>query len=300
MELTQEGLSPYKQCPMGEPDACRFDGPLSCAPNIAGNGVQAARVHQCARCGHGVTRPPIANVSVLYEGRESQDYQGQDGRLAQAVKTFVFDRQARSLLRAVGGSPRSIVDFACGSGLFTSRIAVAATPGARVVALDFFAEAPREMPGVEYRSFKHLAQLNDSADLLLCFHALEHDDDPEAFLGRLLPLLKKGGTLVIEVPNVRCAWASSLGKRWDNWYLPFHRLHFSRESLRGLLQRHGLKIEKEVDICIPSMGRSLARAFGRRQTLPFFIVGIALHPLQWAIERSTRQPTALRVIARRQ
>ncbi len=298
IEFAREGLSPYKQCPKGEPDKCRFGEPLSYAPDIAGSGLNAARVHQCAICGHGVTRPPIADVSILYKGRESQDYQQVDGWVAKTIKKFVFDRQARSLLRMVGGSPASIVDFACGSGFFTSRLAAATSANVRVVALDFFDEAPREMPGVEYYSFRRLPDLEDSADLLLCFHALEHDDDPDAFLDRLLSILKIGGTLVVEVPNMRCAWASILGAHWDNWYLPFHRLHFSRESLRSLLSRHGLEIEQEVDICIPSMGRSLARAFGRRQNLPFLISGIALHPLQWGLERVTRQPSALRVIAR--
>lgn len=298
MDPTNDGLAPYRQCPMGEPHSCNFGDALEEAPNIPGPGVFAARVHRCGRCGHGVTRPAIADVSVLYEGRNSQDYQRGDGRFARMVKTFAFDRQARALLRSVGGSPRTIVDFACGSGLFTSRVAAAAPKGARVFALDFFDEAPGDMPGVEYLSFKHLAEMKDRADLLLCFHALEHDDDPDAFLGRLLPLLKSGGSVVIEVPNGRCAWASIFGRHWDNWYVPYHRLHFSRESLRGLLRRHGLTIEREIDICAPSMGRSLARLLRRRQTLPIFALGIALHPLQWLVERVSGQPSALRVIAR--
>lgn len=297
---TSEMLASYAQCPMGSPSSCRFGEPLPYAPRVERPGVGVARVHQCASCGHGVTRPPIENVSVLYEGRKSQDYQPADGRFAQRIKEIVFDRQARHLLRTIGRSPKSLVDFACGSGLFTSRLAAMLPPGCRVVALDFFEESPRAMPGVEYMSFRKLFELDQSADVLLCFHALEHDDDPEAFLGRLLPLLARGGALIIEVPNVFCAWAPIFGAQWDNWYLPFHRIHFSRTSLRGLLQRHGLKIERETDVCVPSMGRSLARAFGRKQTLPFFVLGIVLHPLQWAVEQLTGRPSALRVIARRE
>jgi len=294
-----ETLSPYAQCPMDSPSSCRFGEPLPYAPQTEGKGVGAARVHQCATCGHGVTRPPIPDVSVLYEGRETQDYQNVDGRFAHFIKTIVFDRQAQELLRQIARPSKILVDFACGSGLLTSRIAATLPAGSKVFALDFFDEPPRDMPRVEYRSFARMSELAASADVLLCFHALEHDDDPSAFLDRLLALLAPEGALVIEVPNVSCAWAKIFGKHWDNWYLPFHRIHFSRRSLRGLLERRGLKVEQEADICIPSMGRSVARAFGHSQTLPFFLLGVALHPLQWAVERLTRQPTALRVIARR-
>ena len=158
-------LSPYEQCPMGSPHSCRFSEALHHAPQIAGPGVGAAKVHQCATCGHGVSRPPIPDVSVLYEGRETQDYQNVDGSFAQLVKTIVFDRQAKELLRQIGRTPQVLVDFACGSGLLTSRIAAALPAESKVFALDFFDEPPREMRGVDYRSFTQAAGLEGGRPL---------------------------------------------------------------------------------------------------------------------------------------
>jgi hypothetical protein len=116
---------------------------------------------------------------------------------------------------------------------------------------------------------------------------------------RLLYLLKPGGTLIIEVPNIDCRWARFFGSYWDNWYLPYHRSHFSRNSLRRLIERHGLVICDEQPICTPSMGRTLANLAGNSNSLPFLLMGAALHPLQWIGEKGTRQPTSWRFTARR-
>jgi len=89
------------------------------------------------------------------------------------------------------------------------------------------------------------------------------------------------------------------GKNWDNWYLPYHRVHFSRQSLRKLFERAGLDIEREVDVCIPSIGRSLARMLGTRNTLPFVMVSALAFPVQYLVERLTGRPSAIRVYAKK-
>ena len=135
-------------------------------------------------------------------------------------------------------------------------------------------------------------------DLILAMHVLEHDDDPVAVLHKLKSLGNPGCTYVFEVPNVDCAWAKVFGQSWDAWYLPFHRTHFSRSSLRGLVKRSGFEVVRLADATIPSMGRSLANAAGKQNTLGFLLAGAALHPLQWIVERVSRRPSALRLIAR--
>jgi len=259
---------------------------------------EKAAIYRCGTCGHGVTRPSIADVGKLYEGRESQDYQRSDGRIGGAIKRFVFSRQAREILRETGFSSGHAIDFACGSGVLTNAIAEALPAGSKMTALDFFERPPCAMPKVDYESFAALPQLAGQADLLTCFHALEHDDNPDQFLDRLLALLRPGGTLVIEVPNMACVWGKAFGRFWDNWYLPYHRLHFTRASLRALVERRGLDVLLQSDIHVPSFGRSLARAMGQPNTLPFLLAGVASFPLQWIGEKVSAEPAALRIVAR--
>ncbi|MDE2561767.1 MAG: class I SAM-dependent methyltransferase [Sphingomonadales bacterium] len=296
--LPHEGLRPYRQCPRGTPGECTFGE----APEVALDGMPgpypSAAIFRCASCGFGVTRPAIDDVAVLYEGRESQDYQRGDGVIGAAIKRIVFAGQARGVLRQARFDGGHVIDYGCGSGVLSNAIADALSEGSRMTALDFFEAPPCAMPRAAYRSFAALPELAGSADLLTCFHALEHDDDPERFLDRLLALLKPGGTVVIEVPNMSCPWGRLFGRSWDNWYLPYHRVHFTRGTLRALVERRGLEVLLERDVHVPSFGRSAATALGMRNSLPFLLGGAAAFPLQWLGEKLSREPAALRIVAR--
>jgi 2-polyprenyl-3-methyl-5-hydroxy-6-metoxy-1,4-benzoquinol methylase len=236
-------------------------------------------------------------VAFLYEGRTSQDFQQSPSRLTRAIKSIAFRRQARLLLEQIRCRPDRVVDFGCGSGLFTRELA-GLLPGSVVIGTDFHPAPPAELGNVRYEPLESTADLAGQSDLVLALHVLEHDDDPAALLARIVRFAKSGGQVVIEVPNVDCIWAGVFGRYWDAWYLPYHRVHFSRESLCRLIRQSGLAIELQTDACIPTMGRTIANVLGRRISVIFLLLGIALHPFQWLGERLSRRPSALRVIAR--
>ncbi len=261
--------------------------------------VGKVTVVRCRHCGVGVTNPPLSDVAFLYEGRESQDFQPLSKGLARAIKTIAFTRDARRLLRQVGRRPKRVLDFGCGSGLFT-RCLGDVLPNSSVVGTDFHPDPPAELEGRPYVSNEQLASDAGGFDLIMAMHVIEHDDDPIKLLRRLKSLGTDDCTFVFEVPNVDCVWAPVFGHSWDAWYTPFHRIHFSRASLAGILNRAGFEVVREVDVSIPSMGRSIANVLGARNTLPLLLAGAALHPVQWGVERICRSPSALRVIARKQ
>jgi SAM-dependent methyltransferase len=256
-------------------------------------------VRRCTRCGLGVSHPPLPDPALLYADRSSQDFQGGAGGIARVIKTIVFRAQARRLLAQAGGAPARIIDYGCGSGLFTRCLQAVLGDRAQVVGADFHREPPADLGPVEYRPFDRLQDLRGSADLLTLMHVLEHDDDPRALLEDVAGLLAPGGVMVIEVPNIDCVWTGVFGRWWDAWYLPYHRLHFSRRSLRALIESCGLEVRAETGVCIPTMGRTLANLLGRRNNLAFILLGAGLHPVQLAVERLTGRPSGLRVTARR-
>lgn len=286
-------------CPMGTPSSCCLSKvPIVAVPAVSGSHGESA-VYRCTGCGHGITMPSISDVSVLYQDRDSQDYQQTDSSLAERIKRYFFSAQARAMFHRLDYTPASLIDFACGSGLLTRCMAAALPSSTRVTALDFFETPPRNLGFVDYLPFARMNKLRGTADTLTCFHVLEHDNDPDDLIRRLLDLLKPNGTLIIEVPNIDCRWGSIFGRYWDNWYLPFHRTHFSRSSLRRLLERHGFAIVEEQPICTPSMGRTLANITRRRAGLSLLLAGAALHPVQWIGERLSQEPSSWRFTARR-
>jgi SAM-dependent methyltransferase len=289
-------FDPAALCAVAPGGHCEFGQPR--AFQDRSGRVGEVSVRRCRHCGHGITHPPLANVAFLYADRASQDFQPTTAGLAHRIKRLVFRLDASRLLRQVGIKPRRTLDFGCGSGLFT-RCLGDLQAGGEVVGSDFHEQPPADLAGRPYVPNAELDAQQGSYDLVLAMHVIEHDDDPAALVRRIVALGRTGSSFVFEVPNVDCAWARVFGEAWDAWYVPFHRIHFSRTSFRALIERSGLVIEREIDVCLPSLGRTLANLLGRRNTLPLLLAGIALHPIQWLGERLTQKPSALRIIARK-
>jgi SAM-dependent methyltransferase len=253
---------------------------------------------RCRHCGIGITQPPLADVAFLYEDRESQDYQPGTTGLAYRIKQLAFSRDARRLLGQLGAAPASVLDYGCGSGLFT-RCLGNVIGADRVVGSDFHSSPPADLADRRYLPNNRLDSKDGEFDVALMMHVLEHDDDPVSLLARVAGYVRPGGRIVIEVPNIDCVWAGVFGEAWDAWYMPFHRIHFSRAGLRAVVERSGLTVEREIAVCLPSMGRTLANLFGMRNSLPLLLAGVILHPIQWLAERASNRPSALRFIVRK-
>jgi 2-polyprenyl-3-methyl-5-hydroxy-6-metoxy-1,4-benzoquinol methylase len=90
----------------------------------------------------------------------------------------------------------------------------------------------------------------ESFDLLIFADVLEHLPNPDVVLNRCLALLAPGGRVVVSVPNMRF-WSVLLRLIRDRWEYTDHgvrdRTHlriFSRRLLLGLLNEHGLEVER--------------------------------------------------------
>lgn len=253
---------------------------------------------RCVRCGHGISLPPIPDPTFLYEGRESQDFQPDSRGLAHWIKSIAFRRSAKALLTSIDGGKGKVLDFGCGSAQFSQQLAIAVGAGT-VWASDFFDEPPSNLKACHYVPSAALSDHLGTFDAVLALHVLEHDDDTARLLDRITALIRPGGRLVIEVPNIDCVWAKVFGKYWDAWYIPFHRHHFNRASLLALAQASGLERCEIKPVTVPTMGRTLRNIAGIRSELLWLTVGIILHPLQIGLERIVRSPSALRLIARK-
>ena len=61
----------------------------------------------------------------------------------------------------------------------------------------------------------------------------------------------------------------------------------------------GLEILNTYQITAPTMGRTFANIFGKKNNLFWLGLGIVLHPVQWLGEKVGGRATAIRVIARK-
>ena len=74
-------------------------------------------------------------------------------------------------------------------------------------------------------------------EAITCFNVLEHLINPEKALYRAVELLKPGGIIIIEVPNIDSWGFRIFRKRWQLLQIPTHVNHFSKESISRLFSR---------------------------------------------------------------
>ncbi|MNJ91748.1 Ubiquinone biosynthesis O-methyltransferase [compost metagenome] len=89
---------------------------------------------------------------------------------------------------------------------------------------------------------KDLAELEDNSyDLLMMHHVLEHMDQPYEELRKCYNLLKPGGYLVIRIPVVGKAW-EIYGANWIQLDAPRHLYIYTEESMKLLAMKTGFNI----------------------------------------------------------
>lgn len=137
-----------------------------------------------------------------------------------------------------------------------------------------------------------------SFDVITMWHVLEHVNRPEEYIEKIYRLLRKGGRLVIEVPNFN-SWSRAVtGKYWLGLDLDYHVNFFTPETLVSILKKRGFKtrltrtfsLEYSIFLSAESLASFAARADhvfykglqdGTRNTKFFFhlILFIMLTPI---------------------
>jgi SAM-dependent methyltransferase len=283
-------------------------GPQDWVPNAKAIGAGPYEdclfsIYRCRKCGVGITEPvpPDGESHLLYQERQSSDFQGDDSRLATLLKSMAADRDVRAFCGAVEFSRTAgkLVDYACGNGAFALSMKRIFPAGA-VWAADYHAEVPAMLRGtdVHYAPYGGLPT-HGPFDFILCRHVLEHTYDPVRFLREIGNLMAPGGILAIEVPNLEAPLRRVFGRYWDGYYVPYHPIHFSGPALRRAVVDAGFVPEKAGSSEMPKLGRSVRNSIGCKYNGLLFMLGILLHPAQLGARLLTGQGTCLRLWARK-
>lgn len=107
---------------------------------------------------------------------------------------------------------------------------------------------------VHETSVHALADIPDRFDVVTLSHVLEHVHDPVQTLTDVHRLLRPGGWLYIDTPNIDSRGAARWGVHWRGLEAPRHLVLFSPDGLLGLLDRTGFDR-------VQTMRRSVVRKF---------------------------------------
>lgn len=86
--------------------------------------------------------------------------------------------------------------------------------------------------------------LTEQFDVIVMSHVIEHVHQPAYVLERCHQLLKAGGVLYVETPNLEGLGHLHFGRNWRGLESPRHLVLFTPTSLRALLQRVGFERTK--------------------------------------------------------
>ena len=133
-----------------------------------------------------------------------------------------------------------LLDVGCGDGGF---LALSASCGWNVLGIDSDAEAIKQVKKRGLNALYGTLELFDGRqnvfDCITMNHVIEHLHDPEAALRICLRLLKPGGRIWLETPNIDSYSHLRFGRFWRGLEAPRHLVIFSDKSLRQILTKVG-------------------------------------------------------------
>lgn len=154
------------------------------------------------------------------------------------AKRAIMDREFRHLPPApVGGR---VLDVGFGDGGFLEN---ARAVGWAVMGVDIDPEvvknARRRGLNVCEGSLETLAEEDNSFDVITMSHVIEHVHEPMVVLKACYRLLKPGGQLWLETPNINSLGHARFKHNWRGLEPPRHLVIFNEQSLRMALDRAG-------------------------------------------------------------
>lgn len=189
-----------------------------------------------------ITAPRPKHLDSYYQ---SEDYLSHNdaakGILAMAyrvVKKINTNWKIR-LIDKYAGERKSLFDFGAGTG---DLLQAAQKKGYETAGLEPNAQA-RNRAGEKGISLHNELPAGKKYQIITLWHVLEHLPDPEKELGKIKELLHDNGTLFIAVPNFKSHDAEYYREFWAAYDVPRHLWHFSKKSMRLLLEKLDMEIE---------------------------------------------------------
>ena len=195
-------------------------------------------IFECLPCQAWITspKPSIEELSKLYS---TGNYRAKTGKrfipILENIIRFLTIRKRDRIKKYF--SRGRILDIGCGRGLFLNLMK---EDGWVVTGQEFdgkSASYARNNYGIDVHTGDMIGKFeNESFDVVNINHVLEHMEKPGETLSECNRILKKGGLLVIAVPNIDSLQAKFGNKNWFQLDIPFHLYHFSSKGVVGLIE----------------------------------------------------------------
>lgn len=205
----------------------------------SGDELLIDRLVQCSACGLQYINPRLRADLILSSYAEGED-EVYVSQMAAREQTF---GAALARIEQLAGKPGRLLDVGTAAGAF---LAAARTRGWSAEGCEpnkWLASWGSRRYGVTIRPGSLFDQhyAPDSFDVVTLWDVLEHTTDPKATLERCRQLLRPGGLLIVNYPDVGSWIARLLGRRWL-FLTSVHLHYFTRRTIARILEATGFQV----------------------------------------------------------
>jgi SAM-dependent methyltransferase len=191
---------------------------------------------RCRRCDLLFVNPRVPASLMLggYAAGPDPDYVSQ---MASRERTFA---RALERLEKLAPSKGRLLDVGTAAGAFLKAARDRGWDAVGVEPNGWLAEWGRSEYGVSIQigTIDDVRYPEAHFDVVTMWDVIEHTPDPAHALTRVHRLLKPGGVLIVNYPDIGSSVARFMGRRWP-FLSSVHLYYFTRETMKALLERTG-------------------------------------------------------------
>jgi 2-polyprenyl-3-methyl-5-hydroxy-6-metoxy-1,4-benzoquinol methylase len=210
-------------------------------------------IHECKNCGLLFTEPrPSQNeIGKYYQSEEYYSHQenkiGFIPKLYETVKSINLKNKYKMATERL--TKGNVLDIGCGVGDFLHTMEAKGWKTTGIEPSEDAKTIARQRINATIVSPKEINQLQDeSYDLITMWHVLEHIDDIKEEIKQLQRLLRKGGRLLLALPNFKSYDAMYYKEYWAAYDVPRHLNHFCKASINNVFKNSKLKLTKTTKL----------------------------------------------------
>lgn len=207
-------------------------------------------IWECKNCTQRFTQniPGKEEIGKYYQSENyishSNTSKGLINSLYHKVRKRTLVQKRKLIENATRKKTGNILDVGCGTGAFLNTMKNAKWNTTGLEPDSKAREKALELYGLQLEQIEKFYSLPvHTFDAITMWHVLEHAHDLHDYINQLKKLLIPSGKLFIAVPNYTSYDAAIYKEFWAAYDVPRHLYHFSPESMKKLLNTHGLKIE---------------------------------------------------------
>lgn len=205
----------------------------------AASGIQGTQtLVTCQDCGMIYESPRYA-AEVIIEGYKASEEGGHDSQYPMRVQSFY--RALNKLRHQIPVPGSRILDIGTAGGAFLNAAEKYGYDAYGMEPSQFLVERGKERGlKIEQGTIENHSFAPASFDMVCLWDVIEHLPDPKSSLIEIRKLLKPGGVLLINFPDIG-TWQAKLAGRRFWWILSVHLHHFTRKSVMDICARTGFE-----------------------------------------------------------